>query len=416
MTVHRTSPRAAVRRLAAARLISITGGAAAYTALMFTVYQSTRSPAWLSAALVLTFGVSGLLAPIAGAIGDRFDRRRVMIVSDVAGVAAFAAMAFAGDPGWLLAFAFVSAVVETPFWMASAAAIPNMVEPSELSWANSLISLGRNAGIMVGPAIGGALVAAIGPTWVFGLNAMTFAVSAILVWTVRAPFEGERSDATEHRGLRAGFVFIARDRVLRTLVLAWTGLVFGFGLVMVADVPLVEHFHAGSIGYGLLITFWGAGSVVGSLAGRYLNEDREPRALFLGTALIAVTTAAIAVSPWFAPILVIAMLSGVGDAIVLVAEQGIQQRRTPDAVRSRVIAASEGLTSIAFVLGFAVAGAVLRAVGPQNVYAIGGVTAAIGALVLLPILRRGSEREAVELDVATNEDAEAASAPAMELT
>src|SRR5512132_573226 len=261
MTVHRTSPRAAVRRLAAARLISITGGAAAYTALMFTVYQRTRSPAWLSATLVLTFGVSGFLAPIAGAIGDRFDRRRVMIVSDVAGVAAFAAMAFAGDPGWLLAFAFVSAVVETPFWMASAAAIPNMVEPSELSWANSLISLGRNAGIMVGPAIGGALVAAIGPTWVFGLNAMTFAVSAILVWTVRAPFEGERSDATEHRGFRAGFVFIARDRVLRTLVLAWTGLVFGFGLVMVADVPLVEHFHAGSIGYGLLITFWGAGSV-----------------------------------------------------------------------------------------------------------------------------------------------------------
>jgi MFS family permease len=416
MTVHRTSPRAAVRRLAAARLISITGGAAAYTALMFTVYEQTRSPAWLSATLVLTFGVSGFLAPVAGAIGDRFDRRRVMILSDVAGVAAFAAMAFAGDPGWLLAFAFVSAVVETPFWMASAAAIPNMVEPSELSWANSLISLGRNAGIMVGPAIGGALVAAIGPTWVFGLNAMTFAVSAILVWTVRAPFEGERSDATEHRGLRAGFVFIARDRVLRTLVLAWTGLVFGFGLVMVADVPLVEHFHAGSIGYGLLITFWGAGSVVGSLAGRYLNEDREPRALFLGTALIAVTTAAIAVSPWFAPILVIALLSGMGDAIVLVAEQGIQQRRTPDAVRSRVIATSEGLTSIAFILGFAAAGVVLRAVGPRNVYAIGGLTAAIGALVLLPILRRGSEREAAELDVATAEGAEAASAPVMEVT
>src|SRR5881296_2736495 len=280
MTTHRPSPKAAVRRLATARLISITGGAAAYTALMFTVYERTRSPGWLSATLLLTFGVNGFVAPLAGAIGDRFDRRRVMIVSDLAGVAAFAAMALAGDPAWLLALALVSAVVETPFWMASAAAIPNMVEPSELSWANGLISLGRIAGI--------------GPAWVFGLNAVTFAVSAVLVWTVRAPFAGERSDATEHRGLRAGFVFIARDRVLRTLVLAWTGLVFGLGLVMVADIPLVEHFHAGSIGYGLLITFWGAGSVVGSFAGRYLSEDREPRALFLGTSLIAVTTAAIA--------------------------------------------------------------------------------------------------------------------------
>jgi predicted MFS family arabinose efflux permease len=184
--------------------------------------------------------------------------------------------------------------------------------------------------------------------------------------------------------------------------------VFGLGLVMVADVPLVEHFHAGSIGYGLLITFWGAGSVAGSFAGRFLNEEREPKALFLGTALIAVTTAAIAVLPWFGPILVVALLSGVGDAIVLVAEQGIQQRRTPDAVRSRVIAASEGVTSIAFVLGLAAAGIVLRAVGPQNVYAIGGLTAAIGALVLIPILRPGSEREPL--------DADAIPASAVELT
>jgi predicted MFS family arabinose efflux permease len=416
MTVHRTPRKGAVRRLAMARLISITGSASAYTALMFTVYERTRSPAWLSATLLLTFGVNGFVAPIAGAIGDRFDRRRVMIVSDLAGVAAFTAMAFADGPAWLLTLAFVSAVVETPFWMASAAAIPNMVEPSDLSWANGLIALGRNAGIMVGPAIGGVLVAAIGPAWVFGLNAMSFVVSAVLVWTVRAPFAGERPDAAEHRGLRAGFVFIARDRVLRTLVLAWTGLVFGLGLVMVADVPLVELFDAGSIGYGLLITFWGAGSVVGSFSGRYLNEDREPRALFLGMVLVALTTAAVAVSPWFWPILVVVLLSGVGEATVLVAEQGIQQRRAPDAVRSRVIAASEGVTTIAFVLGLAAAGVVLHAVGPQNVYAIGGLTSAIGALVLLPILRRGSKPDAVTFHSTQAEDAEPVPASAMELT
>lgn len=297
MTARRTPPKTAVRRLAVARLISITGGAAAYTALMFTVYELTGSPTWLSATLFLTFGVNGFIAPLGGAIGDRFDRRRVMIVSDVAGVAAFAAMAAARDPGWLLALAFVSAVVETPFWMASGAAIPNLVGPEDLSWANGLITLGRNAGIMVGPALGGLLVATIGPSWVFGLNALTFAVSAVLVVSVRAPFSAERPDAHEHRGLRAGFVFIARDRLLRTLVLAWTALVFGLGLVMVADVPLVEHFDAGSIGYGLLITFWGAGSVLGSFAGRYLNEENEPKALFLGMVVIAVTTGGIAVSP-----------------------------------------------------------------------------------------------------------------------
>jgi len=410
MTDQRTPPKTAVRRLAVARLISITGGAAAYTALMFTVYELTGSPTWLSATLFLTFGVNGFVAPLAGAIGDRFDRRRVMIVSDLAGVAAFAAMAAAQDPGWLLALAFISAVVETPFWMASGAAIPNLVGPEDLSWANGLVTLGRNAGIMVGPALGGLLVATIGPGWVFGLNALTFAVSAILVVSVRAPFSGDRSEAHEHRGLRAGFVFIARDRLLRTLVLAWTALVFGLGLVLVADVPLVEHFDGGAVGYGLLITFWGAGSVLGSFAGRYLNEENEPKALFLGMVVIAVTTGGIAVSPWFAPILALVLVSGVGDAVTLVAEQGIQQRRTPDAVRSRVMAASEGLVSLSFVVGLAFAGVALRAVGPQGVYAIGGFTGAIGALVLLPALRRARTSEpAVDASAA---DGSAVDAPA----
>lgn len=188
-------------------------------------------------------------------------------------------------------------------------------------------------------------------------------------------------------------MFIARDRVLRTMVLAWVALVLGMGMVMVADVPLVELFHAGSIGYGLLITCWGAGSVLGSLGGRWLNEEKEPKALFLGTLLIAFTTAAIAVSPWFVPILVLALLSGVGDAIVLVAEQGIQQRRTPDVVRSRVLSASDAIVTVSYAASLAAAGVVLRVVGPQHVYAIGGLTAAVGALLLIPVLRSAREAE-----------------------
>jgi predicted MFS family arabinose efflux permease len=159
------------------------------------------------------------------------------------------------------------------------------------------------------------------------------------------------------------------------------------GLVMVADVPLVEYFHAGSFGYGLLITCWGAGSVLGSLAGRKLNERKELRALFWGTVMVACATGSIAVSPWFAPILVMTVFGGFGDSITIVAEQGIQQRRTPDAVRSRVMSASDAIVTVSFACSLAVAGLVLKALGPQNVYAIGGLAALGGAAVLLPALR-----------------------------
>ena len=400
-------PRSAVRRLALARLISITGGAAAFAALNFTIYERTGSAAWLSASLLLTFGASGLFAPLGGMLGDRFDRRRVMIASDLAGAAAFAAMAFVEDPALLLAIGFVTAVVETPFWSASQAAIPNLVSKDELPWANGLLQLGANAGIMLGPAVGGVLLAVIGSGMVFGLNALSFVLSALVVATVRGRFSEDRSEhEDEHRGIKAGFVFIAHDRILRILVIAWTVFVFGIGMVMVADVPLVEEFGSGATGYGLLIGCWGAGSVLGSLAGRKLNERIEPKALFVGTAVIGVTTAGVALSPWFPPVLVLILLAGAADAVVMVADRSIQQRRTPDVVRSRVVSASESMITIALAVGFVLGGPALELLGPRGVYAAGGAFAFVGAVVLLPILR-ASRRTTEQPELALDEVVEA---------
>jgi MFS family permease len=382
------SSRSAVRRLAFARLISVTGGAAAFAALNFTIYERTGSAAWLSASLLLTFGVSGLFAPLGGVLGDRFDRRRVMIASDLAGAACYGALAFVEDPALLLAVGFVAAVVETPFWSASAAAIPNLVGRQDLAWANGMLQLGGNAGIMLGPAIGGALLAVIGPGLVFGANAVSFVLSAALVATVRGRFAEERaSHDEEHRGIRAGFVFIARDRILRTIVLAWVVFVLGLGMAMVADVPLVELFGAGSAGYGMLIGAWGAGSVLGSIVGRKLSERTEARALVAGTVVIGVTTAGVALSPWFPPVLALILMAGVADAIVMVADRNIQQRRTADVVRSRVVSASEAVVTIALAIGFVLGGPALEVLGPRAVYAIGGACGFLGAVVLVPVLR-----------------------------
>jgi MFS family permease len=123
--------------------------------------------------------------------------------------------------------------------------------------------------------------------------------------------------------------------------------------------------------------------------------------LFLGLLLIGLTTAAIAVSPWFAPILVLALLSGLGDAVTIVADQGIQQRRTPDVVRSRVMAATEALVTVSYAVALAFAGRVLEAIGPQQIYLIGGATALVGAGLLWPVLRGGpvSERDLVDAAV-----------------
>jgi len=392
------SARTAVRRLAVARLISVTGGAAAYTALMATIYERTNgSPGWLSATLVLTFGVGGFVGPFAGHLGDRFDRRTVMIVSDLSAAAAFAAMAFVRSPVALIAFAFVSAIVEQPFFAASQASIPNLVEDeSQVSWANSWVTVGVNAGITIGPVLGGVLVSALGPSWVFGANAITFLISVALVRSVRRPFSGGHTaeEAEEHHGVVAGFRFVRRDPLLLRIVIGSGVMVLGLGMSMVADRPLAAHFGVGDTGFGAIISCWGAGSVIGSFLGRRLTARTEQRWLVLGTAGIAATALAMGLSPAFWPVLVFVMANGVADAIAIVADQGIKQRRTPDVVRSRVMAAADAVVHIALAFGYILAGPVLALTSAQGLYMAAGVSSALAALILLPIARRPREATA----------------------
>jgi MFS family permease len=397
------SPKSNVRRLAIGRLISVTGGAAAYTALNYTVWERTHSPFMQALSLLLTFGVAGLVGPLTGALGDRFNRRTVMIWSEAISAVFFAAMVFARDPGLLIALAFGSAIAELPFFSASRAAIPNLVESDEdLSWANSLVSMGVHAGIAVGPVIGGGLVAILAPgetppvdrlylagAVVFGLNAISFLVSLAITLTVRGRFQEERSTEAqpEHEGLLAGATYLLRERVLRRMAIAWLVFVLGMGMGMVADAPLAESFGTGSWGFGLLIACWGTGSVLGTVFGRWMNARTEPLWMVFGAAGVAVSAFGVGLFGLFPLVLVSLLVMGTSDGISIVAENGIMQRRTPDAVRSRTMAALEAVLSLGLAIAYLAAGPVLRVVEAQTVYVIAGVFALGATFVLLPLVR-----------------------------
>ena len=382
------SPKTDVRLLAVGRLISVTGGAAAYTALTFTVWHRTHSATWQSIALLLTFGAVGILAPLTGQLGDRFDRRRVMIVAESIAAVVFFAMAFVHAPKTLIALAFGSALAEAPFLSASGAAIPNLVErEDDMSWANSLLALGRNAGIMVGPMIGGVLLGALGSSWVFAINGATFVVSMLLTVLVRGTMQQERSAGHLEGGILEGVRVLGRDPVLRRLSIAWFVFLLGLGMTMVADAPLSEHFGVGARGFGLLIMCWGGGGAIGSFLGRELTERSERRWLVFGTLGVAVTGICIAASPWFQLVLLSALVMGVADGVTTVAEIGVLQRRSADSVRSRVMAAFDGVLSIGLAISFILAGPVLSLLGPRLVYAVGGVSAAAAALLIWPVVR-----------------------------
>lgn len=406
-----TQPRSAVRAIATARAVSITGGAAAFAALNLAIYQKTGSEKWLAATMFLTFGVAGIAGLFAGMLGDRFDRQKVMIGSDLVSGVFFTALIFTDDPGWMLVFATLSAIGEAPLWAASAAAIPNLVSSAkDISWANSLSQMGHGLGILLGPAMVGVVYDSFGAKPIFVMNAASFVVSAGLTLSVRGTFAGAREDEGEHQGFMAGVRFVVHDKVLRWMNMAWFLVVAGMGIVMTADVPFAELFDADDPGsyYAWIIGSWGFGSLLGALVGRRITAESEGRALLWGTLVFTGALGVVAPATVFWPVVLGLFASGLGEGFGMVAELHITQRRAPDAVRSRVIAAGQALVSIAFAVGFVAAAPILAAVGPRWSYVTGSVLGVVAALLLIPAVRElrrtlAAQRAAGEEPVAVDD-------------
>ena len=215
----------------------------------------------------------------------------------------------------------------------------------------------------------------------FLVNVVTLLASAALTATVYGTFNEERT-GNDHHGMTAGFQFVWNDRILRTLVAAWFVTLLGVGTLLVAEYPLAEVFGTGSIGYGLLIGCWGAGTMVGTLAAERLVPKSAYWALVAGMAVMAVMLGSVALAPWFILICATQLVGGFADSHVNVAEQFVTQERTPDLLRSRVFAANEAIMLAALGISMAAGGPITDAFGPRFAYGVTGVSMLIAAGML----------------------------------
>lgn len=357
------------RRLALGRLISLSGGSAAYIALVAAIYGRTHSAVWVSAAIFASVVASVASAPLAGWIGDRFDRRRVLIAADLAAAAVSLAMALSGQPWALVLLLGLSSVAQSPFEPASAAALPNLVAPEDIPRANALVAATSSAGYLVGPLLGGLVLGAgASPSAVFAVDAATFIVSALLVATIRGPFGSGETD--EHPGVLAGFRVIAHEPRLRIPVLAGMVSLVGVGIVDVASYPLSLHLHGGTQGYGAMTALLGGGGLLGAaLAGRVLRAGPSrvlAWSFMAGAAGLALAGAA----PVLAAGLGGMALAGAGRGLGDVAETTLIQERTSDAVRSRVFAAQEGAAHVAFSVSALSGGLIVQFASARGAFAV----------------------------------------------
>jgi MFS family permease len=370
------------RRLALGRLISLTGGSAAYIALIAAVYNETGSAAWVSAALFAGVVGTVLAAPFAGWLGDHYDRRVVMIAADLAAAVVSTAMALTGQPEALVVLLGLSAVAQSPFEPASAAAMPNLVAPVDVPRANSLVAATGSAGYLVGPLLGGVVLGlGASPATLFAIDAATFVVSAILIAGLRGPFG--RGATSEHPGVLAGARVILDERPLRLVVGAGMASLVGIGIVHVASYPLSLELDAGTEGYGAMTALVGGGGVLGAIvAARVLRAGPE-RVLVAAFAFQAVGLLLAGAAPAIAIALGALAVAGAGGGVSDVATTTLMQSRSRDEVRSRVVAAQDGAAHVAYTVAALAGGLLVELVSVRGAFGCATACAAVAAVIAL---------------------------------
>jgi MFS family permease len=350
---------------------------------------------WLAAAV---------LSPWLALLGDRYPRRRVMIGADAIRALALGLAGVAAIAGWppLLVYVLcgIVAAAASAFHPAEAALRPSLARtPEELTAANVVSSTIAGVGLLVGPAVGGLVLAVGGTGAVFAVSAGLMLWSALLVLAIRvveAIPERTEADSSVLSAAFAGFAAIFADSRLRIVMGLLAGQLIVNGLMTVLVVVLAIHtLRLGGSGVGWLNAAEGIGGVLGALVAatlvgrRRLAGDFALGVLLWGTPLILIgiwTKTPVA--------FVLLALIGIGGTVCDVAGMTLLQRIAPEPVLARVFGVFETLILVTLGLGSLIAPFLVDALGDRGAIVATGAILPVLVLVLWPKLQ-AIDREAI---------------------
>ena len=424
-------------RLLAGEFVSSIGDWLYLVAILILVYEVSNDPLVLGivgAARVLPYVV---LSIPAGILADRYDRRLILLVTDVARgtlMLVMAALVAAHAPVvTIVVLAVIATCFSTFFSPAIGAYLPSLVADEEqLGPANSAWSTLDHLAFVIGPAIAGLLIAAGGLALAFVLNAATFAVIAVVLWRLPSPRHGVIGEVRAAGEVREpGEAPAAADgtaaatgtemppmltpasaltpggvdrKVLRPVVVPVLGLalidlvgsVAGGGLSVLTVVIAVGSLGAGDMGTGFLNAGIGLGGLVGALlAGVFVLRPSLVGVLASGSIVLAVGVAALGIAGSLPLAVGMIAVASAGALLVEVTSTTILQRAIPDEIRGRTLGVLATASTLAFAAGSFALPVLADAVGMGPVLAATGVAIVVaglvGAALAAPAARRAPE-------------------------
>jgi MFS family permease len=356
------------RRLFLAELVMFGGDWFAMIPLMALLLELTGRGLWGSFALAADQLALALLLPYAGTVADRFDRRKILMVTSVAALLAVVALLAVRSPGvaWLGPLAIGLLGAAKAFYIPAAlAALPNLVPVRDLSAANALAGSAWGTMLVVGASLGGIMTVLVGPYACFLITAACLLAATWLVWRIRTPTQaGRQAGPTPAlRALREALGYIRGHPQVRSLVTVKAAVGVGNGVL--GTFPLLAaSFGIGPAGLGFLFAARGLGALSGPFLLRRVLARRSWLLPGLAVSMTAYGLAylGVALSPWFLLTLVLVVVAHVAGGGNWVMSNFALQLEVPDALRGRVFATDMMIATLAVSASVLVVGALVDVV------------------------------------------------------
>ena len=397
-------------RLLVGEFVSSIGDWLSLVAILILVYGVTGDPVILGlvgAARVLPYV---FLSVPAGIVADRFDRRLILLSTDVARgilMVVIAAVVFVDGPIWLVIALVIGATCfATFFGPAIGAYLPTLVEDEEqLGPANSAWATLDNLAYMVGPAVAGILIATGGLVIAFLLNAASFAVIAVVLWGLPRNVTGAAGEAATippdaspgvtpgtqaAPGEQAAPASLPAPAIGKRLLVPIVGLAMidvvgsavGGGLSVLTVVIATSGLGGGDEATGFLNAGIGLGGFIGALvAGALVLRPSLVPLLVGGSLVYAIGLAALGFAPALGAAIAAITIAAAGSLVIEVSSMTVFQRVVPDAVRGRTLGILSTVSVVALAVGSFVIPVLADAVGTGPVMAVCGGAVAVAGLV-----------------------------------
>lgn len=368
------------RLLWAGQSISLAGDQFKFVALSWLVLSLTGRSGALGTVLMLQAVPRSVLMLLGGVASDRLRPRTLMVASDllraviVGAIAALTAMGGITMP-YLYALALLFGVVHAFFFPAASAIMPELVPARMLRQANALNQITNQVVLAAAPGAAGFVIAAIGTAGGFAVDAASFVASALFLMLIVAPARLEPAGGrSAWRDFTDGVRFVRARPLLLTIVVMASVFFFGYSGATYVGLPVLARgpLGAGPEGLGLLFSAYGAGSLLGGIAGGTVHVGRRG---LVGAALIGLTgaaTAAIALAQHLWQAAALLCVSGAAMAWVGITYVTIVQQRTEAAFMGRVMGMLMfGIYGL-YPVSYGLAGWLSELVGVRTLFVAGG--------------------------------------------